>query len=264
MRVLVIGGTGFMGPRVVRLLHEQGHTVTVFHRGKTEADLPKDVQHIHSGDVSNGVELIGWRTHFLPKYANEFQHLAPDVVLDMTSSGEQDAQVVVDTFRGTTSRLVEISSGDVYRAYGRVLRTEPGPPDPVPLTEESPLREKLYPYREETLRNQNDPLPVKDFYEKILVEQIVMNAPELSGTVLRLPAVYGPNDAQHRLFEFLKRMDDRRSVILLEEVSAHWRWTRGYVENVAFAIALAVTDKRAAGRIYNVGEPKALSMQEWV
>ena len=166
MRILIIGGTGFMGPRVVRLLHEQGHTVIVFHRGKTEADLPEDVQHIHCGDASNGVELIEWRTHFLPHYANEFQRLAPDVVLDMTAVGEQDAQVVVDTFRGVTQRLVVISSGDVYRAYGRLLRTEPGPPDPVPLTEESPLREKLYPYRGETLRELDDPLRVRDFYEK--------------------------------------------------------------------------------------------------
>jgi nucleoside-diphosphate-sugar epimerase len=36
------------------------------------------------------------------------------------------------------------------------------------------------------------------------------------------------------------------------------------VEDVAGAIALAVTDERAAGRIYNVGERAALSMTEWV
>ena len=264
MRVLIIGGTGFIGPRVVRLLHEQGHTVAVFHRGKTEADLPEDVQHIHCGDVANGVELLEWRTQFLPKYKNDFQRFAPDVVLDMTPIGEQYAKVVLDTFRGVSPRVVAISSGDVYRAYGRLLRTEPGLPDPVPLTEDSPLREKLYPYRAETLREPNDPLRVRDFYEKILVEQIVMNTPELSGTILRLPAVYGPDDVQHRLFEFLKRMDDKRPVILFDEVSAGWRWTRGYVENVALAIVLAVTNERAAGHIYNVGEPKALSLQEWV
>ena len=45
---------------------------------------------------------------------------------------------------------------------------------------------------------------------------------------------------------------------------ARWRWTRGYVENVADAIALAATDDRAAGRVYNVGEPEALSEAEWV
>ena len=40
MRVLVIGGTGFIGPYVVRRLVAQGHDVAVFHRGRTQADLP--------------------------------------------------------------------------------------------------------------------------------------------------------------------------------------------------------------------------------
>ena len=38
----------------------------------------------------------------------------------------------------------------------------------------------------------------------------------------------------------------------------------GYVENVANAIALTVSDERAAGRIYNVGEPFTFTMAEWV
>ena len=99
-------------------------------------------------------------------------------------------------------------------------------------------------------------------YDKIPVEEVVMSDADLAGTVLRLPAVYGPGD--HRAFDHLKRMEDGRTVILLEEGHARWRWTRGYVDNVAFAIALAVVDDRAAGRIYNVGEPDALTEAEWV
>ena len=41
-------------------------------------------------------------------------------------------------------------------------------------------------------------------------------------------------------------------------------WTRGYVENVAAAIALAVVDERAKNRIYNVGEAVARSEAEWL
>jgi nucleoside-diphosphate-sugar epimerase len=58
-------------------------------------------------------------------------------------------------------------------------------------------------------------------------------------------------------------MDDGRAFIILPADLAQWRWTRGYVENVAEAIALAVTDDRAAGRVYNVGEPQAFSELEW-
>ena len=46
MHILVIGGTNFMGPLVVRSLSEQGHEVTVFHRGQTRTDLPRGVREI--------------------------------------------------------------------------------------------------------------------------------------------------------------------------------------------------------------------------
>ncbi len=59
-------------------------------------------------------------------------------------------------------------------------------------------------------------------------------------------------------------MDDGRPAILLEEGQARWRWTRGYVENVAAAIALAATDQRAASHTYNVGEERAPTEEEWV
>jgi len=87
---------------------------------------------------------------------------------------------------------------------------------------------------------------------------------ELPGTILRLPAVYGPGDSSHRFFSHLKRMDDGRPVILLDEDQARWRWSHGYVENVAAAIALAVTDDRASGRIYNVGEESVPTTAERV
>jgi nucleoside-diphosphate-sugar epimerase len=98
----------------------------------------------------------------------------------------------------------------------------------------------------------------------VLVERVVMSDPGLPGTVLRLPMVYGPRDRQHRWFPYLKRMADGRPAILLGQGLCAWRWTRGYVENVAVAIALAVSAPQAAGRIYNVGEKDASSEAEWV
>jgi nucleoside-diphosphate-sugar epimerase len=61
----------------------------------------------------------------------------------------------------------------------------------------------------------------------------------------------------------LKRIDDGRRVILFEESAAAWISPRGYVENVAAAFALAATDDRAAGRIYNVAEMPCFSELEW-
>ena len=45
MRILVIGGTRFVGKHLVEQSLERGHDVTVFHRGTTGADLFPDVEH---------------------------------------------------------------------------------------------------------------------------------------------------------------------------------------------------------------------------
>lgn len=253
MRVLVIGGTRFIGPHVVRQLAGMGHEVTVFHRGKTEADLPPQVEHVHSEQAS--IPMM----HF----PNALTDPVPDVVLHMIPIGERDARAVMSAFTGRARRIVAISSGDVYRSYGVLHRTEPGPLEPLPITEETPLRQVLYPNRGETPRSEDDPNRWDDEYDKILVERALMSEPTLPGTVLRLPFVYGPNDGG-RLTGYIKRMDDGRPAILLERGMAGFRGTWGYVENVAAAIVLAVIDERATGRIYNVGEPDAPPMADWV
>ncbi len=241
---MIIGGTRFIGPPVARQLTEAGHDVTVFHRGQTESELPRRVAHIH-----------GDRLQFA-EHHDEFKQLQPDVVLDMAAFTQQDALATVTAFRGVARRLVVISSQDVYRAYGRFHESEPGVLERVPLTETAPLREKLYPYLGEGRG--------LDSYDKILVERAALGSTILPATILRLPMVYGEGDYQHRLLLELKRIDDRRPAILIEQRMAAWRWTRAYVENVAAAIALAVTDERATNRIYNVGDTEALTYAEWV
>jgi nucleoside-diphosphate-sugar epimerase len=69
-----------------------------------------------------------------------------------------------------------------------------------------------------------------------------MGEPSLPGTVLRLPKLYGPgSNADLATFYSFAHQPG-------------WRWTHGYVEDVAAAIALAALSPQAAGRIYNLGE----------
>jgi nucleoside-diphosphate-sugar epimerase len=250
MRIVVIGGTNFIGPHVALTLHKLGHEVTVYHRGQHEPELPPGIRHIHNPRA--GIPVL----HF----PSELSDPAPDVVLHMFPVGDDDTRAAVTRFAGRARRMVAVSSGDVYLAYGRLLGTEPGPTEPVPLDENAPLRKVYYPYRPAAA----GPTAWTFHYEKILAERAVMSHPAILGTVLRLPAVYGPGDPYRRLRPYIKRMDDRRPAILLESAQSKWRWTHGYVENVAQAIALAVVDDRAAGRIYNVGEAKTPTVMERV
>jgi nucleoside-diphosphate-sugar epimerase len=246
MNVLVLGGTRFIGPHVVRQLVAAGHETALFNRGQSRPDI----------SLPQGVRVITGDRARLADYRESFKAFAPDVVIDLFPYTEAEAQAVMTVFDGIAGRLVAVSSCDVYRAFGRVNRLEDGPVEEGPIHEDSPLRTKLYPYR-----GIREDLPD---YEKILVERVVTGQPHLPGTVLRLPMVYGPGDYRHRMYPYLKRMLDGRRFIVLEEGLAQWRWTRGYVEDVAAAIVLAAEDDRAAGQIYNVGEPESLSMREWI
>lgn len=236
-----------MGPVVVRQLVAMQHQVIVFHRGHTPANFPASVNH-----------MLGDR-HSLLNHRTEFEQLAPDVVLDMIPYTQSDAQGVIETFKGIAHRVVGISSQDVYRARDILWGREVELLDPTPLREDSPLRSQLYPYQDAP-----HPLEIPSDYDKILVEQSYMSASEPVGTILRLPMVYGPNDPLHRFFPYLKRMDEGRSAIVLEEQIAHWQGSYGYVENVAHAIALAVTNAKAGQRIYNVAELTAISQADFI
>ena len=232
----MIGGTKFVGPHVVRQLAAQGHIVTVYHRGQTEADLPATVRHVHDPAATIPVEVF-------PKALFE---PSPDVVIHMIAMGEHDAQAAAQAFRGRARRLVALSSGDVYLAYGRFTGLEPGPTVEGLLQESSPMRTVLYPYRKQA-KSADDWVYS---YEKLLVERIVLDAPTLEGVILRLPKIYGPGENADLATVYQFRHQPQ------------WRWTHGYAENVAAAVVLAAVHPAAAGQIYNVGEEVTPSVAE--
>ena len=245
MTILVIGGTGFIGSHLVRELSQMGHSVSVFHRGSTQARWPSK-------------SILGER--------RDLAAIRPkaDVVIDLILSSGAQAEALMEAFRGVAGRVVVASSIDVYRACGMLHGSEEGPLEPVPLTEDSPLRTKLQTYPPAQLKMLQKLFGwIDDEYDKIPVERTILSDPELPGTVLRLPMIYGPGDHLSRFHPVLKRIDDGRRRILFEEGWAAWRSPRGYVENVAAALALAAVSERAAGRVYNVAETPAFSELDW-
>lgn len=237
MRILFIGGTNMTGPFAVRELIARGHDVWLLHRTPSESPLLKGAKQI-AGDKAD-----------LPKFRQQLASLRLDVAVHMVAFTEADAAIFVESLAGIASRAVVISSIDVYRAYGRLHRTEPGPADPVPLDEDAPLREKLSVHGAA--------------YEKVAVERVARSEPKLPCTILRYPAVYGPGDKQHRLRNWVQRMDDGLPFILMGQDQSNWRFTHGNTENVAAALALAIVHPAAIGRIYNLGESNTSTWLEW-
>src|SRR5258705_260437 len=59
--ILILGGTGFLGPHIVEAARARGHVLTLFNRGKTHAELFPELEKLH-GDRDGHLEaLVGRR-----------------------------------------------------------------------------------------------------------------------------------------------------------------------------------------------------------
>jgi nucleoside-diphosphate-sugar epimerase len=250
MKILLIGGSGFIGLFAAQQLQQSGHQITIFHRGRTAA--PQDTE-----------EIFGDR-NFLQDHQPEFRRQKFDVVVDFVLSSGRQAQQLMDTFRGIAGRAVALSSMDVYRAWGVFYNTEQCGLQELPLTEDSDLRTSRVTYPPDVLKKAQTIYGWMDAeYDKIPVEQAVLGDPKLPGTILRLPMIYGPGDPLHRFHPVLKRIDDGRKQIIFADNVAPLRTPRGYLEDVAAAIALAATSSQAAGRVYNTCEAESFGELDW-
>lgn len=236
MRVVVIGGTGFVGRAIVRDLREAGHTVLVVHRGQREPDQPPPDEHAHLD------------RHDVTGLSRALDSFGAEALIDGFALTARDADDVLTAVPGAL-RLVVLSSMDVYRAFAALhagIET-----DPIPLDETSPVRSERYPYRGK--------LPNMDEYDKLDIEERYLWR---GATVLRLPMIYGEHDPQRREEPILRRLRAGRERIPVGP--GNWLWTRGYVGDIARATRLAVESEAAAGEILNLGEARATTILAWI
>jgi nucleoside-diphosphate-sugar epimerase len=235
LRVAVLGGTRFIGRAIVEELAAAGHDLLVVHRGMLEPhDMPK-AQHLHTERAE------------LPMHRSVIQNFNPDAAVDCRALTRADAELALAVLPAGI-RLVVISSIDVYRAFGSL--NDDRETDPVPIDEDSPVREHRYPYR--GVRADMDD------YDKLDVEDLYL---QRGAACLRLPMVYGERDYQRREEFILRRVRAGRKQIPVG--AGMWLACRGYVHDLARGARLALESSVSAGEVFNLCEDRTYSMGLW-
>lgn len=234
LRVLLIGGTALIGPHVIRELMSNDvfdlHTLT--RQGKKYY-----CETAHQADRRD-----------LPALSSAISRIRPDVIVDMIPFTAVDASNLVSAITGSDTKLIAVSSIDVYSAYACLHQTENTPVQTGPLTETMPVRKALG--------------PEGIAYDKLSVEAIYND--NLSDVcILRLPAIYGWPDCT-RVSAYLDKMLDGADKITLDKHLGNWKFSRCLHKNAAYAIALSVLSKQTGRHTYNVADEIVYTERQWI
>ncbi|HYM39438.1 MAG TPA: NAD-dependent epimerase/dehydratase family protein [Thermoplasmata archaeon] len=230
MRVLVVGGTRFIGRHTVQTLLDRGHQVTLFHRGSTPSPF---------GDRAG--EILGDRLD-RTSVADALGDQALDAVIDIayawdSRTGAKEIGYIADTLEGHARKYVYLSSVSVYGD------------GPLPLREDSPRDPLLGAYSE----------------DKIAAEDYLFDAHRqgrFDVSIIRPPYVYGPWNNIPREAWFWDRILAGRPVIVPDDGRTLFQWAAA--KDVAWALAECLGNPAARGEAFNIAEAQPLTYAEFI
>jgi len=237
MKILIIGGTHFLGYHITKRFLDDGHEIVLFNRGLTPQDFGSRVELIRG-------DRYDYQDFFKKLHGKKF-----DAVVDMIAFKAEDSQTAINTFQPHVRHFIHISTSAVY------LVTKDYP---TPLREEDFGRE-LYP------RPEKNPEWWEYGYHKRKCEEVLRKAHEKTGfpvTMFRLPIVMGERDYTLRAYSYFVRIEDSRPLILPD--GGLNAFTHVYQGDVVKTIASNLLNKNSFGHAYNLAQEEILTLKTFV
>ena len=178
MRILVLGGTGFIGPHLVRFALERGHTVTLFNRGRTNTHLFPDVEKL-VGDRNDNLSALEGRRW--------------DAVIDNSGYTPQQVGMSVKLLKNACDQYLFTSTRSVYTDFTQAVMDEDAPVGPKDIPESE-----------------------WDGYgpNKVLAERAVQEGFGARTLITRPPVIVGPGDRSDRFTYWVDRIDDGGDILV--------------------------------------------------
>ncbi|MDA8346329.1 MAG: NAD-dependent epimerase/dehydratase family protein [Thermaerobacter sp.] len=240
IRILVIGGTRFVGYQLVWRLVAAGHTVSILNRGLTPDPFRSRVERIVADRRS-------------PAFAAALHGRTFDAAVDFAAFDAQDSAQAAAVLLGQVGHYVLISSGQVY------------------LVLEGADRPGMVPESGYTGRVAAAPADPRDQAEwrygvaKREAEDVLVSAFEedrFPATRLRLPMVNGERDPHRRIEGYLWRILDGGPLLLPDGGRQPVRHV--YAASVAQAILDLLGKKETFGKAFNLAQDEMPTLREFV
>jgi 2'-hydroxyisoflavone reductase len=173
LRILILGGTGFIGPHMVRTALARGHSVTLFNRGRTNTHLFPEVEKL-VGDRNGQLDALRGQTW--------------DVAVDNSGYYPSHVRASAELLQGSVGHYLYTSTIDAYRDF-RVLGID-----------------ENYPLATLPAGSPEDP---RRFYGplKALCEEAVRELYPDTSTQVRPGWIVGPGDNNHLFTYWVVRVD---------------------------------------------------------
>jgi nucleoside-diphosphate-sugar epimerase len=233
MDVLLIGGTGLISTGITRQLVDEGHDVTCYTRGESEARVPEAVDFLH-----------GDRTDF-ERFEEQMADVDADAVVDMVCFHPDEAESAVRAFGGETDHYVFCSTVDVYDR----------PPESNPVAENA--------------QRHDDEHFVSEYgANKTACEDVFMDAHAegaFEATVIRPWHTYGEGGTLNHTFGNDTYYVDRieRGLPIVVHGDGTSLWAPCHRDDVARAFVNAVGNEAAFGEAYNVTSDEHITWNQY-
>jgi nucleoside-diphosphate-sugar epimerase len=236
VKLLIVGGTRFLGHELAWRLLAAGHQLTLFNRGTLPDAFGGRVERLR-GDRKG------------PQLARLVAGRSFDAAVDFAAYDGEDGRSVVEVLSGRVGHYVVISTGQVYLVRER----KPSP------ARESDYDGPLLPEPEDADdKGQWDYGMGKRALEDALVE--AWQRRRFPSTRLRIPMVNGPRDHFRRIERYLWRMLDGGPVLLPGGGAQRVRHV--YSGAVARAIAAWLGREQTFGQAYNLAQDETPTLAE--
>ncbi len=173
-RILVLGGTGFIGPHIVRYALERGHTVTIFNRGRTNTHLFPNVEKLR-GDRNGDLESLKGRSW--------------DTVIDNSATNPKWVRDSAQLLKSAASVYLFTSTRSVYADFSKIGMDVDGPVHQV----------------DPTAVDRGERLPYGP--SKVLCELETRKAFDERSLIMRPGLIVGPGDQTDRFTYWPARVD---------------------------------------------------------